>query len=328
MSVTQAPTGVVMIRPHRFAPNPATVVDNAFQSLPSGTAAEVAQAAYREVTEMARALTDSGVRVHLYEDSDNTAPDSVFPNNWFSTHGHDQIAVFPMHSPSRRSERRSDIIDDLKRDYHVHTVFDYSGLEYDGLFLEGTGSMVLDHLARVAYVCRSNRVSEPALQRFCTDFGYHAFVFDAVDPDGQPIYHTNVLMAVASDYALIGLDAIRDERQRRRVRGHLEATGRRVVPLTMEQVGEFAGNAIELTGRDGPLLVLSARALRSLTAEQRRVVESAGAVLPVDITTIEHAGGSARCMLAGVHLRPRTGGLVDEVQEIATVGLLRPAALP
>lgn len=320
----QAPPAVVMIRPHQFSPNPATAIDNAFQSLPDGTPGEVARAAYGEVTVMAERLRDAGVSVHLYEDVTHTAPDSVFPNNWFPTHSSGQIAVFPMHSVSRRSERRPDLIDDLKSRYHVPVVYDYSGLEHDGLFLEGTGSMVLDHVHRVAYVCRSNRVSEPALQRFCTDFGYHAFVFDAFDPSGTRIYHTNVLMAVATDYALIGLSAITDARQRRRVRGHLEATGRRVVDLTMEQLTNFAGNAIELQGRAGRVLVMSERAVHTLSADQLAVIEASSTILPVDIGTIEHAGGSARCMLAGIHLTPRTGGDIEEVQEVPDPGLVRP----
>lgn len=320
----QAPPAVVMIRPHQFTPNPATVIDNAFQSMPEGTPAQVAQAAYDEVSRMAEQLDEAGVRVHLYEDQTHSAPDSVFPNNWFSTHNSGQVAVFPMHSPSRRSERRPDLIDDLKANYHVPVVYDYSGLEHDGLFLEGTGSMVLDHVQRVAYVCRSNRVSEPALQRFCTDFDYHAFVFDAFDPSGTRIYHTNVLMALATEYALIGLSAITDTRQRRRVRGHIEATGRRVIDLSTEQLTEFAGNAIELQGRDGRVLVMSQRAVDTLTPEQRQIIEASSRILPVDIRTIEHAGGSARCMLAGVHLTPRTGGDIAEVQEIPDPGLVRP----
>lgn len=322
--LTQAPPAVVMIRPHQFAPNPATVADNAFQSLPTGTPAEVARAAYDEVTVMAEQLRDAGVAVHLYDDVTHTAPDSVFPNNWFSTHNSGQIAVFPMHSPSRRSERRPDIIDELKAGYHVSVVYDYSGLEHDGLFLEGTGSMVLDHLHRVAYVCRSNRVSEPALQRFCTDFDYHAFVFDAFDPAGTRIYHTNVLMALATEYALVCLSAITEARQRRRVHGHLEATGRRVIDLSADQLTEFAGNAIEVQGRDGRLLVMSRRAVATLTHDQRAVIESSSTLLPVDIGTIEHAGGSARCMLAGIHLRARTGGDIDEVQDVPDPGLVRP----
>jgi hypothetical protein len=322
--VTQAPPAVVMIRPHQFVPNPATTVDNAFQSIPTGSRADVARAAYEEVSVMAGQLRDAGVTVHLYEDDTHTAPDSVFPNNWFSTHNSGQIAVFPMHSPSRRSERRPDIIDDLKAEYHVSVVYDYSGLEHDGLFLEGTGSMVLDHIQRVAYVCRSNRVSEPALQRFCTDFGYHAFVFDAFDPFGTRIYHTNVLMALATDYALIGLSAITDPRQRRRVRGHIEATGRRVIDLAMEQLTDFAGNAIELQGRDGRILVMSRRAVETLTTEQRDIIEAGSRIVPVDIGTIEHAGGSARCMIAGIHLTLRTGGDIAEVQDVPDPGLVRP----
>lgn len=302
---THAPSCIIMVRPHRFAPNPATRIDNAFQAIPTDSPDEVSRSAYLEVTAMADAIERAGVRVHLFEDHGRSAPDSVFPNNWFTTHPDGTVAVYPMFSPSRRSERRSDVIELLKSDYYVTTVYDYSGLEHDELYLEGTGVMVFDHVARLAYVCRSHRVSEPALQRFCTDHGYDSLVFDAVDTEGVPVYHTNVMMSVGTDLALVGLSSITDLGQRRRVVEHLEATGRTVIDLTAEQVADFAGNAIELAGADGLVLVMSARGVRSLRPDQVRAIEASTALLPVDIPTIEYAGGSARCMIAGVHLRPR-----------------------
>ena len=169
----QAPGAVVMVRPHRFQPNPATAADNAFQTEASAEAKEVARAAYCEVTAAAKRLESEGVTVHLFEDTgENDTPDSVFPNNWFSTHPGGHVAIYPMYSPSRRRERRADVIEMLKTRYRVQDVIDYSGLEPDGLFLEGTGAMVLDHIARVAYTARSNRADAVALERFCTHFNF------------------------------------------------------------------------------------------------------------------------------------------------------------
>ena len=173
-SFIQAPAAVVMVRPHRFTPNPETAADNAFQSLAAKEAAQaVAGTAHREVTAAAERLEAEGVRVHLFEDEgERDTPDSVFPNNWFSTHSGGHVAIYPMYAPSRRRERRADVIEMLKSEYRVQDVIDYSGLEQDGLFLEGTGAMVLDHLARVAYTARSNRADPVALERFSTHFNF------------------------------------------------------------------------------------------------------------------------------------------------------------
>lgn len=302
----QAPASVVLIRPHHFAPNPATAVDNTFQTNESARdGAALAAGAHREVTALAEALTHHGVRVHLFEDLESTRPDSVFPNNWLSTHSGGHVAIYPMFTPNRRTERRTDIVEMLKREYRVQDVIDYSGLEPDGVFLEGTGAMVLDHENRVAYVARSNRADPVALERFCTNFGYEPMAFDAVDENGVPVYHTNVLMCVATDFALIGSDLISSPARRAEVIARLAGRRRTVIELSAHQVREFAGNAIELEGADGRILALSTRALAALDAEQLAIIGRSCLVLPVDVSTIELAGGSVRCMIAGVHLDPR-----------------------
>ena len=302
----QAPRGVVMIRPHHFSPNTATAEDNVFQATDGGrTAAAIAAAAHAEVTRAAEALEAAGVAVHLFEDEGRGTPDSVFPNNWFSTHSGGHVALYPMFSPSRRRERRQDVIEMLKQRYRVQDVIDYSGLEQDGLYLEGTGAMVLDHIERVAYAARSNRTNEVALERFCTHFNFEPVVFDAVDAMGRPIYHTNVLMCVGTDFCLIGLDTIRDSARRAEVAGRLAGTGRAVIDLSHEQIGEFAGNAIELQGSGGRIVAMSARALKALRPEQVATLEGLATILPIEVPTIELAGGSVRCMLAGIHLAAR-----------------------
>jgi len=305
MSV-QAPSSVVLIRPRHFHPNAETAIDNTFQFASTvADEAAIAAAAYDEVTNVTSALTAAGVTVHLFDDESTTSPDSVFPNNWFSTHSGGHVAIYPMFAPSRRHERRTDVIELLKQNYRVQDVIDYSGLEHDDVFLEGTGAMVLDHVTRVAYAARSHRADPIALERFCTNFGYEPIAFDAVDGEGVPIYHTNVLMCIATDFALAGLELIPDAKRRDQVRDRLAAPGRDVIGLTEAQVRDFAGNAIELQGSDSRILALSERALASLTVAQVATIEQYCQLLPLRVPTIELAGGSVRCMIAGIHLDPR-----------------------
>jgi hypothetical protein len=303
----QAPQAVVMIRPHRFTPNPQTAADNSFQSAEQiDEAALIAKRAYEEVGTAAATLERHGVRVHLFEDrGERDTPDSVFPNNWFSTHAGGHVAVYPMYSINRRRERRADVIEMLKNEYRVQDVIDYTGLEHDNFFLEGTGAMVLDHEARIAYATRSNRANPVALERFATHFNFEPMVFDAVNPAGQPIYHTNVIMCVATDFAMIGSETIRDAARRAEILDRLSETGRELIELSNEQIAEFAANALELSGRDGRILALSARAMNSLTSSQKEVIENSAKLVALKVPTIEMAGGSVRCMLAGIHLAKR-----------------------
>lgn len=307
MKSIQAPAAVLMIRPHHFHPNPETAADNAFQSTDTSSSAQtIAVLARDEVTAAAAALEAAGVRVHVFDDfGEQETPDSVFPNNWFSTHAGGHVAIYPMYSPNRRRERRIDVIDMLKAQYRVQDVIDYSGLEVDELFLEGTGAMVLDHLDRVAYTARSNRANAVALERFCTHFNFEPMAFDSADSAGCAIYHTNVLMCIATEFALIGLDMITDPVRRSEIRARLQATGREVIALSEQQINEFAGNAIELSTDSGRVLALSARAAASLRPEQRQIIERSARILPLSAPTIEMAGGSVRCMLAGIHLTRR-----------------------
>jgi hypothetical protein len=300
----QAPSALIMVRPHHFAVNTETASDNLFQSCPDPKD-DLSLAAYTEITEAADTLRCHGVNVHLFDSNDTETPDAVFPNNWFSTHAGGHVAIYPMKAVSRRRERRVDVIEMLKSQYRVQEVIDYSGLEPDGLFLEGTGAMVLDHIDRVAYAVRSDRTDPIALERFSTQFNYEPMVFDARDDNGIAVYHTNVLMCIATDFALIGLDMITDPARRREVVTRLERSGRNVIALTNQQVSKFAGNALELQGRDGRILALSTTALASLDPDQRDMIEQSAKPVALDIPTIERAGGSVRCTLAGIHLTPR-----------------------
>jgi hypothetical protein len=303
----QAPAAVVMIRPHRFQSNPETAADNAFQRTDADlTAREIGKAAYDEVTEAAARLEAEGVRVHIFEDrGEKETPDSVFPNNWFSTHPGGHVAIYPMYLPSRRRERRYDIIEMLKAEYRVQDVIDYSCLEYDDLFLEGTGAMVLDHLARVAYTARSNRADPIPLERFCTHFNFEPMAFDTSDEHGKSIYHTNVMMCIATDFAMVGFDIIANPARRAEIRTRIAEMGRTVIPLSNHQIREFAGNAIELSAGTRRILAISSRAASSLTDEQKKVIGESARIVELSVPTIELAGGSVRCMLAGIHLARR-----------------------
>ena len=312
----QAPSAVILVRAEKFVPNPTTAADNAFQAdVPEGQPDDVTSArALAEMDAVADALRTAGVRVHVFADEDHSRPDSVFPNNWLSTHAGGTVAVYPMYASNRRHERRADVLEMLKSSYRVQTIVDYSGLEPDGIFLEGTGAMVLDHVSRVAYAAASHRADTHVLERFCTDFGYEPMAFDAVDASGVPVYHTNVIACIGTDVALIALEMIPDADRRAAVRERLTVNGRKVVELTETQIREFAGNAVELCGRttEGQrryLMVMSSRARRSLRRDQVDVIEESCEILDVDIPTIELAGGSVRCMIAGVHLDRRPPGV-------------------
>ena len=313
----QSPSAVILVRAERFTPNPHTAADNTFQSdAPAGQSDDITSAmALAEMDAVAQALRDAGVTVHVFDDADHTRPDSVFPNNWLSTHAGGNIAVYPMYASNRRHERRADVLEMLKSTYRVQTIIDYSGLEPDGIFLEGTGAMVLDHMSRVAYAAVSHRADTHVLERFCTDFGYEPMAFDAVDSAGVPVYHTNVIACIGTEVAMIALEMIPDEVRRAAVRERLTVNGRKLVELTEDQIREFAGNAVELCGRlpDGKrnyIMAMSSRARRSLRPDQVAVIEESCTIVAVDIPTIELAGGSVRCMIAGVHLDRRPEGAI------------------
>lgn len=301
---SQSTNSVLMIRPHRFYLNPETTADNAFQRGSDADPVALGIAARREFDVAVRALRHAGVRVHVFEDTaEPEKPDAVFPNNWISTHDDGRVALFPMYSALRRRERRRDIIDELRKHYRITEVIDYSELENEGLCLEGTGSLVLDHVNKIAYVSLSNRSNPKVVRRFADDFGYEPVMFKSLGIDGQPIYHTNVMMCIGTNFVLAGLAMIPDKAERQKVRERLQASGKEIVELQPEQVLNFAGNAIELEDFKGEkLLVLSSRAVPSFTEGQRAVLKRHVRLVPLRVPTIELGGGSARCMIATVHL--------------------------
>ena len=304
--IQQSANAVVMIRPFRFYPNPETASDNAFQREVTATDADtISKAAQKEFDQAVELLRATGVTVHVFEDTRlPEKPDAVFPNNWFSTHPDGRVALYPMYSPARRNERRQDVIDELEKIYRIGALVDYSSYEQRGLYLEGTGSLVLDYVNRIAYVSLSKRSNRELVARFCKDFSFEPILFESVGDDGRPIYHTNVMMCVGSEFALVGLDLIADPGQRKTICRRLEASGKKVIELDRAQIANFAGNALELRNDSEKLLVLSRRAAGALTTEQRNEIEQHARLLPLALPTIELAGGSARCMMATIHLPP------------------------
>ncbi|MEP6699188.1 MAG: arginine deiminase-related protein [Verrucomicrobiota bacterium] len=296
-----------MIRPCTFYPNPETAADNAFQREARGEdPAAISTRAQKEFDGAVERLREAGVTVHVFEDTATPEkPDAVFPNNWFSTHDDGRIVLYPMYSRSRRAERRHDVVEELGNFYRVREVIDYSPCEEGGLYLEGTGSLVLDHVERVAYASLSQRTSRELLEKFCAAFAYEPVAFTSAGADGRAIYHTNVLLCIGSAFALAGLELIRDEAQRSKVRARLRASGRAVIELSREQIENFAGNALELHNRKENLLVLSEHAAAHLTGDQRAIIERHARIISLTLPTIELAGGSARCLMATIHLPER-----------------------
>ena len=302
--IQQSTNAILMIRPHRFYPNPETAADNAFQQdIAADQMLAVSAAARSEFDRAVEQLRGAGVTVEVVDDTATPQkPDAVFPNNWFSTHHDGRVALYPMYSAARRKERRLDVIDTLRAHYRITEVVDYSGEETEGRSLEGTGSLVLDHVHKIAYASLSHRTHPEVLKKFCRDFGYEPVTFRSESEPGRPIYHTNVMMCVGSEFALIGLENIPDEAERIGVQNLLEASGKEVIELRPAQIEEFAGNAIELHNDREKLLVLSTRAAAALTSAQQAAIERFARLLPLSLPTIELAGGSARCMIATIHL--------------------------
>ena len=303
----QSTNSVLMIRPSRFYPNPETAADNAFQRSADRDANALTMMARKEFDAAVQTLRAAGINVHVFEDTtEPEKPDAVFPNNWFSTHHDGRVALFPMYSALRRRERREDILQELRRYYQITEVIDYSSFEDEGYCLEGTGSLVLDHLNKIAYVSLSNRSNPKMIQRFAQDFSYEPITFTSIGSNGQPIYHTNVMMCIGTGFAMVGLEMIPNEAERQKVRTRLENTRKEIVELTADQIGNFAGNAIELHSKNGEkLLVISARARRALTERQREKLSRYARFISLELPTIEIGGGSARCMIATIHLPAR-----------------------
>ncbi len=307
MAESQLTSRVLMIRPARFESNPLTAASNRFQGKSAASPAEQHASALREFDGLVEALRAAGVDVIVVEDTpDPHTPDSIFPNNWISMHADGRVVLYPMEAENRRTERRSDIIEHLHDTIglQVIEVIDLTAHENEGHYLEGTGSMVLDRVNRIAYACLSSRTHLDALGDFAQRMDYEVVAFDAVDSEGVPIYHTNVLMNIGEELAVICDEAIPREEQREAVLARLRDTGHDVISLSYEQLNAFAGNMLELRNADGErVTAMSEQAYQSLSEAQRERFAANGRIVSAPIDNIEQsAGGSVRCMLAEVHL--------------------------
>ena len=302
MPESQLTDTVMMVRPVRFQTNPQTAESNAFQGQTNLPPSDQQDNALVEFEGLVDALRDNGIHVVVVDDSPVPhTPDSVFPNNWISFHADGRVVLYPMEAENRRSERRLDVLDMLG--YPAREVIDLSRHELDGHFLEGTGSLVLDRVNRVAYACLSSRTQHDPMGDFAQRMDYDVVAFEAVDRDGIPIYHTNVLMSVGEELAVICDEAIPREDQRAAVLRRLKETGHDVMSLAFDQLEAFAGNMLELRTRDGErVIAMSRQAHDALNKKQRERLEQNGRLIVASIDTIEaSAGGSVRCMLAEVH---------------------------
>ena len=296
-----------MIRPTRFESNPLTAASNRFQGRSGASPEEQQAAALREFDGLVETLRSNGIDVVVVEDTPEPhTPDSIFPNNWISMHADGRVVLYPMEAENRRTERRTDIIEHLHDEHGllITEVVDLTAHEQAGHYLEGTGSMVLDRANRVAYACLSSRTHFDALGDFAQRMNYDIVAFDAVDREGVPIYHTNVLMNVGEELAVICDEAIPREDQREAVLARLRGTGHEVISLSYDQLHAYAGNMLELRNKDGErITAMSQQAYDSLFEAQREKFASNGRLVTAPIDNIEQsAGGSVRCMLAEVHL--------------------------
>lgn len=299
---------ILMIRPSSFGFNEETAANNFFQTNPGISKKEVQQKALKEFDNMISILRDHGINVWVIDDTnDPPKPDAIFPNNWLSTSPEGLVAVFPMYAASRRHEKRDDILQMLSGKFEIKDLQDWSEYEAEGRFLEGTGSMVIDHENKMIYAAISERTNISVLEKFAGANHFQAIVFLATDKEGRPVYHTNVVMTLGEKFAVLCEEAIDEEWELIAVRQILESTGHSIISISRDQMHCFAGNMLELKNKNGEnILVLSQTAFKSLRKEQIQMLEAFAKLLPIPVPTIEQVeGGSVRCMMAEIFLNEK-----------------------
>ncbi len=300
---------ILMIRPVSFRMNEQTAVNNYFQEELDLKNQEINSKAQQEFDAFVVVLREKGIRVIVIEDTkEPDTPDSIFPNNWISFHPNGTVVVYPMFAENRRNERREDVLDTLEKEgFTIENVVDYTTAEEEGLFLEGTGSILMDRVHQKVYCALSARAHEDLIIEFCEDFDCLPVIFTAnqtVEGARLPIYHTNVMMCLGESYAVICLDSIDDKKEKKNVVHHLKESGKEIIAITESQMHQFAGNMLQLASADGQrYLVMSSAAYNSLHAEQLAKLEKHNPIIHSSLDTIETCGGgSARCMMAEVFL--------------------------
>lgn len=301
----QTTSHILMIRPVNFSFNAETAVNNAFQA---ATTTNAQKQALEEFEGFVALLKNNGVDVTVIDDTpDPYTPDSIFPNNWVSFHGDGTVCLYPMYAQNRRLERKPEVLQQLSRNFRIQATLDFSGYEQQGLFLEGTGSMVLDRDKKIAYACLSPRTDRTVLLDFCEKMDYTPELFTAVDGSGRAIYHTNVMMCVADRYVVVCLEAVPDKTERESLVATINLSGKTLIPISLSQMNHFAGNMLQIHNNKGErLLVMSSQAYDSLEPAQISQLTAFDRILHAPLTIIEtNGGGSARCMMAEIHLEKR-----------------------
>ena len=302
----QTTSHILMIRPSHFDFNKDTAVNNSFQ-INTGDHL-VPEKALNEFDQFVIKLRSYDIDVTVVQDTaDPYTPDSIFPNNWISFHSEDTICLYPMFAENRRKERKQSVLDQISSKFVLTNTIDFTEQEERARFLEGTGSMVLDREYKIAYACLSVRTDENILQQFCDEMGYTPLVFEAVDAEEYPIYHTNVMMCVADQFVVICLDSIHNQDEKDILIKTLLRTGKVIIQISIDQMNHFAGNMLQLENNSGTkYLVMSTQAFQSLTEEQIKQIKVFNEIIHSDISTIEkNGGGSARCMIAEIFLTPK-----------------------
>jgi len=300
---------LLMVRPASFRANEETAATNFFQSTDTKTdSRSIQQAALKEFDNMVDLLRKHEINVLVVDDTPTPVkPSAAFPNNWLSTSPEGIISVFPIYAPNRRPEKRDDILKMLAEKFVVKDLQDWSEFEVEGKFLEGTGSMVMDHENKVIYTCYSPRTDVSVLEKFANANKYRAIIFFAVDNDGHPVYHTNVMMTLGENFAILCEEAIEEEWELIAVRQLLESSGHEVIRITKDQMHSFAGNMLQVKNNKGEkFLLMSQTAFDSLTEEQKEELAARSKLLPIPIPVIEKTeGGSVRCMIVEIFLEKK-----------------------
>ena len=291
-----------MVRPAAFGYNAETAASNTFQNQTESP--QIQEKVLLEFDEMVGKLQETGLEVLVFNDSiEPIKPDAIFPNNWVSLHADGTVALYPMLAPNRRLERRIDVLETLQQKFNISRVLDLTDAEVENHFLEGTGSIVFDHINKNAFACQSPRTDKKLLNELCEQLGYSPICFDAFDGNGQAIYHTNVLLAIGTGWAVCCVEAI-PELLRKSVIEKIEQGGRELISISIEQMSAFAGNMLALNSAEGAeIILLSATAHSRLTPDQKQRLGMHGRLLPLAIPIIEEiGGGSVRCMVAEIFL--------------------------
>ncbi len=294
---------ILLVRPTGFGFNEQTALSNTFQNRMDDSAEMIRKKSLREFEEFDKRLRENGIDTFVFEDKEPPAkPDAVFPNNWISMHEDGAMVLYPMCAPNRRIERSKVLIDKLRKTFKITRVLDFTAYENENRFLEGTGSIIFDHQNRVAYACLSPRTDEKLFPEVCEELKYKPIAFHSVDENNIPVYHTNVMMCVAPEFAVICLESINDPDEKPMVIRSLESTGKEVVAIGFSQMNAFAGNMLAVKNRYGQqLLAMSKSAYDCLTSDQKSTLEKYCQLLPFDVKTIETLeGGSVRCMMAEI----------------------------